>query len=114
MGNIFNGPVRAIINKSPTRKREARCLTLQTTESVIMKLPRQNYQDAIISLEICPAFDIIRALFPNHCEKLLAWNLGLLESHSQDDSLNDSVLADHTKQTLDSNRMCLVFKYAPG
>lgn len=81
--NIFNGPIRAILEKSFTRKCEAACLTLKTTESVTMRLPRQNYQDAILSLEVYPAADILEALFPLW-KTVIPSDVRVLESHSQD------------------------------
>jgi hypothetical protein len=70
--NIFGECICRTIEKSPRRIREAKCQTLQTTECVGMKLPRQNYQDAIILLEVCVAEDLIKTLFPSACERVLS------------------------------------------
>lgn len=48
------------------------CQTLRTTECVGMKLPKQNYQDAIISVEVCLTEDLIKTLFPSACERILS------------------------------------------
>jgi hypothetical protein len=37
-----------------------------------MKLPKQNYQDAIISLGVCLSQDLVKTLFPPACERILS------------------------------------------
>ncbi|OJD28255.1 hypothetical protein ACJ73_00334 [Blastomyces percursus] len=70
--NIFGNDIYQGIEKSSTRILEAKCQTLQTTECVGMKLPKQNYQDAIISLEICLTEDLVKTLFPPSWKKILS------------------------------------------
>lgn len=41
------------------------CQAPQTTSCVEMKLPKQNYQDAIVLLELSLLIDIIKILFPS-------------------------------------------------
>lgn len=70
--DIFGNDIYQGVEKSPTRILEAKCQTLQTTECVGMKLPKQNYQDVIISLEICLTEDLVKTLFPSAWKKILS------------------------------------------
>ncbi|OJD27323.1 hypothetical protein ACJ73_01295 [Blastomyces percursus] len=70
--NIFGDDIYHCIEKSPTRILEAKCQTLQTTECVGMKLPKQNYQDAMISLEVCLTEDWVKTLFPSDWKRILS------------------------------------------
>jgi hypothetical protein len=62
---IFGDEVSDAIESAPIRLRErAKTQMLQVTECVRTSFPRHNFQDAIISLDIGPARELSRALFP--------------------------------------------------
>lgn len=51
--NILSETIYTLIERSPRRVHESSTQSFQTkTECVKMKIPRQNYQDAILSLEV--------------------------------------------------------------
>ncbi|KAL4766959.1 hypothetical protein BDW60DRAFT_201170 [Aspergillus nidulans var. acristatus] len=70
--NIFDEHICSAIENSSKWMQEAKCRALQVTECVWMKLPKQNYQDAIISLEVSVAEELVKALFPSTYEEILA------------------------------------------
>ncbi|KAH6870217.1 hypothetical protein BKA58DRAFT_297799, partial [Alternaria rosae] len=57
--------IRDAIECAPTRLRERTTIhTLQVTECVKTKLPKHNFQDAVISVDIGPAREFAETLFP--------------------------------------------------
>jgi hypothetical protein len=62
---IFGNHIRDAIERAPVRIRErARSETLQITECVRTNLPHQSFQDGMIWLDVGPAVEFAKILFP--------------------------------------------------
>lgn len=63
--NIFGSPICDAVESAPVRIREiAKTPTRQTTECVRTNFPQQNFQDAIVWLDVGSAGELAGTLFP--------------------------------------------------
>ncbi|KAH2835848.1 hypothetical protein KXV85_005017 [Aspergillus fumigatus] len=67
---IFSEQICSAMEVSPTAH-SPECQAPQTTSCVEMKLPKQNYQDAIVLLELSLPIDTIKILFPSANERII-------------------------------------------
>lgn len=70
MHTIFSEQIYSAMEVSPTAH-SPECQAPQTTSCVEMKLPKQNYQDAIVLLKLSLPIDTIKILFPSANEQII-------------------------------------------
>lgn len=96
MHTIFSKQICSAMEVSLTAY-SPECQAPQTTSCVEMKLPKQNYQDAIVLLELSLLIDTIKILFPSANEWIIC-SLSLQSGRGLEPSMQIAELGCHDSQ----------------